>query len=67
MFGKESTGIDPQILKAYAQHLIRIPTSVNLRSLNLSNTVAIALYEVSKQSKYQGLANLEPHKKTTFQ
>lgn len=63
MFGKESTGVPKIILNKYINNLIRIPTSKNIRSLNLSNTVAIACYEVLKQFNYQGLENLEPHKK----
>ncbi len=63
MFGKESTGIPKNILQTYRDTLIRIPTTKNIRSLNLSNTVAIAIYEVIKQKKYPHLESLEPHKK----
>lgn len=63
MFGKESSGIPKEILSNYKETLIRIPTSNHIRSLNLSNTVAIALYEVVKQLDYNELENIEPHKK----
>lgn len=62
MFGRESTGVPENILKQYQDHLIRIPTTTNLRSLNLSNTVAIASYEVCRQSNYSALSIKEPHK-----
>lgn len=62
MFGRESTGIPDKILMQYENHLIRIPTTTNLRSLNLSNTVAIAGYEVCRQNNYTELATKEPHK-----
>lgn len=63
MFGKESTGVKKEILDLYKSNLIRIPTTKNIRSLNLSNTVAIAIYEVVKQNNYDKLEFLEPHKK----
>ena len=49
IFGKESTGIDKKILKNNLDKCIRIPTLSDVRSLNLSNCVAIALYEVLRQ------------------
>lgn len=63
MFGKESTGVKKEILDLYKSNLIRIPTTKNIRSLNLANTVAIAIYEVIKQNNYNNLEFLEPHKK----
>ncbi len=62
MFGKESTGVPKEILKQHLDTLIRVPTTKNIRSLNLSNTVAIAVYEVIKQNNYDGLEPFEPHK-----
>lgn len=62
MFGKESKGVPKQILTQYKNNLLRIPTSNNIRSLNLSNTVAIAIYEVVKQKSYDNLELIEPHK-----
>ncbi|MDR1850727.1 MAG: tRNA (cytidine(34)-2'-O)-methyltransferase [Mycoplasmataceae bacterium] len=63
VFGKESTGIDKQILKENVEKTIRIPTSKNVRSLNVSNCVAILAYEYSRQNNYDDLEIEEPHKK----
>ncbi|MCV3734093.1 tRNA (cytidine(34)-2'-O)-methyltransferase [Ureaplasma miroungigenitalium] len=62
MFGKESTGIDHAILQKYSQW-IRIPSSYNLRSLNIANSVAMGMYEVARQNQYKNLLKYEPHKK----
>lgn len=56
MFGKESAGIPEEILANDEEHCIRIPMAENERSLNLSNSVAIILYEALRQ---QGFKNLE--------
>ena len=58
MFGRESTGIPHDILKAHPDHLLRIPMVANARSLNLSNSVAIVVYEILRQ---QGFNNLSTH------
>ncbi len=62
IFGKESTGIPPSILKPYIDKCIRIPMTDNVRALNLSNTVSIGIYEVLRQKNYEGLLFDEPHK-----
>lgn len=62
VFGKESSGIPYSFLKLFTNNWIRIPTSVNLRSLNVANTVAIAIYEVAKKNNYFSLSLFEPHK-----
>ncbi|MCQ3908015.1 MAG: tRNA (cytidine(34)-2'-O)-methyltransferase [Mycoplasmoidaceae bacterium] len=62
MFGRESTGINKEILVANKSHTIRIPSSKNVRSLNLSNCVAICAYEIAKLSNFSLLEKLEPHK-----
>ena len=49
LFGRESAGIDPAILERYAGKCVRIPMREGLRSLNLSNAVAIAAYEALRQ------------------
>ena len=54
-FGKESTGIPPKILKTYLDNCMRMPMTNNVRSLNLSNSVAIVAYEVMKQIGFDGL------------
>lgn len=61
-FGKESTGIPKEILRGYLDRCIRIPTTSNVRALNLSNCVAIAIYEVLRQLDYPDLYRCEPHK-----
>ena len=55
MFGKESAGIPEEILAKDEEHCIRIPMMENERSLNLSNSVAIVLYEALRQNGFPGL------------
>ena len=49
LFGRESTGIDPAILDRFAERCVRIPMREGMRSLNLSNAVAVGVYEVIRQ------------------
>ena len=56
MFGKESSGIPKKLLKIHFDRTIRIPMTVNARSLNLSNSVAIVLFEVLRQKRFFGLS-----------
>lgn len=62
IFGKESTGIPKEILKKYLDRCIRIPCSDDIRCLNVSNCVAIAVYEVLRQQDYNDLLRYEPFK-----
>ena len=55
-FGRESTGIDEAILDRYPGRCVRIPMMPGRRSLNLANSVAIALYEAQRQLGFPGLA-----------
>ena len=55
IFGKESAGIPEEILKKNLDKCVRIPMLENIRSLNLSNSVAIAVYEVLRQQNFKGL------------
>ena len=55
LFGKETKGLPESILKANLDKTIRIPMGYNIRSLNLSNSVAIVAYEVMKQCGFEGL------------
>ena len=55
MFGKESAGIPEEILVRHPEQCVRIPMREGERSLNLSNAVAIALYEALRQLDYAGL------------
>lgn len=52
MFGKESAGIPEEILVDNEKNAIRIPMNHNIRSLNLSNSVAIVLYEALRQNSF---------------
>lgn len=63
IFGKESTGIPKTILDENIDYCIRIPTTDKVRALNVSNAVAIMLYEVLRQQKFKGLLLEEPYKK----
>ncbi len=65
VFGKETTGIPKDILKANLETCIRIPMTNNVRALNLSNSVAIVLYEALRQQNYPNLYFDEPHKSAT--
>ena len=55
MFGKESAGIPEEILVENEENCIRIPMGNDIRSLNLSNSVAIVLYEALRQNDFMGL------------
>lgn len=55
MFGKESKGLPEELLKANKENCVRIPMRENLRSLNLSNAAAIAVYEVLRQHDFDNL------------
>lgn len=55
MFGKESAGIPEEILVNYESTCIRIPMVGEIRSLNLSNSVAIVLYEALRKQNFSGL------------
>ena len=60
MFGKESAGIPEEILVKHKDDCIRIPMVPDIRSLNLSNSVAIVLYEALRQHNFAHM-NLEGH------
>lgn len=66
VFGKESTGIDKRILKDHLDTCMRLPMKADARSLNLSNTAAIVIYEVLRQQGYPGLSFTEQLKGETF-
>ena len=56
MFGKESAGIPEEILVEHEKTCVRIPMLDKIRSLNLSNSVSIVLYEALRQ---QGFRNMQ--------
>ena len=66
VFGKESTGIDKQILKEHLDECYRIPMRKDARSLNLSNTVAIGAYECLRQIGFGDLSDREVIKGEDF-
>ena len=55
LFGKETKGLDEQLLKDNEQFAVRIPMINDTRCLNLSNSVAIVLYEALRQNNYFNL------------
>ena len=55
VFGKETKGLPEELLLENEETCLRIPMFSEARSLNLSNSVAIALYEALRQANYQGL------------
>ena len=55
MFGKETKGIPEDILYDNRDFCVRIPMRDTIRSLNLSNSVAIAVYEIIRQKGFDGL------------
>lgn len=59
MFGRESTGIPHDLLRANIDKTIRIPMTPSARSLNLSNSVAIVLFEALRQQKFFNLSTQE--------
>lgn len=55
VFGRESRGLDEQLLEKVYDQCIRIPMRGEARSLNLSNSVAVVLYEALRQQDFAGL------------
>lgn len=65
MFGKETKGLPEPLLEKNPNFCVRIPMRDGLRSLNLSNSAAIAVYEVLRQQNFEGLR--EDGVPTTFE
>ncbi len=55
VFGKETAGLPSALLAENAEHAVRVPMRPGLRSMNLSNTVAVVLFEALRQTGYVGL------------
>lgn len=55
VFGRESRGLDAAFLDRFASSCVRIPMREGLRSLNLSNAVALGAYEAARQAGFPGL------------
>lgn len=60
IFGSESTGMPKDLLEKNLDRCFRLPMSGHIRSMNLSNVVAIIMYEVMRQQDYPGLEAFEP-------
>lgn len=56
MFGKETAGLPETLLHEHPSRCVRIPMCEGLRSLNLSNSVAIGVYEVLRQRQFNDMA-----------
>ena len=54
VFGKETHGLPEPLLEKHYENTLRIPMWENLRSLNLSNSVALTLYEALRQNDFAG-------------
>ena len=61
LFGKETKGLPEDLLQKYITNTIRIPMREHLRSLNLSNSVAIVAYEAERQLNYKNLLEVSPY------
>ena len=61
LFGKETKGLPEDILQKYIDKTIRIPMKKNLRSLNLSNSVSIVVYEVLRQKDFENLEEISDY------
>lgn len=57
VFGKETKGLPEELLLANPESCVRIPMAGEIRSLNLSNSVAIGVYEILRQWGYPALQN----------
>nr|WP_191562592.1 tRNA (uridine(34)/cytosine(34)/5-carboxymethylaminomethyluridine(34)-2'-O)-methyltransferase TrmL [Metabacillus idriensis] len=55
VFGKETTGLPKDLIASNMERCLRLPMTENVRSLNLSNTAAILIYEALRQQNYPGL------------
>lgn len=58
LFGKETKGLPEDILQKYINKTIRIPMRPTLRSLNLSNSVSIVVYEIFRQNEFENLEEI---------
>lgn len=55
MFGRETTGLPKDLIEQNKENCLRIPMNENVRSLNLSNTAAILVYEALRQQNFRNL------------
>lgn len=61
LFGKETKGLPENLIEPNINQAIRIPMREGLRSLNLSNSVAIVVYEVLRQNQFSGLQQVSDY------
>ncbi len=61
LFGKETKGLPEDVLKKYIDKTIRIPMRETLRSLNLSNSVAIVAYDIMRQKNFENLESISSY------
>ena len=61
LFGKETKGLPEDVLLKYIDKTIRIPMRKTLRSLNLSNSVAIVVYDIFRQKNFEGLEEISAY------
>lgn len=55
IFGRETTGLPDWVKEAYHETALRIPMNENIRSLNLSNTASLLIYEALRQQSFPNL------------
>ncbi len=60
IFGRETTGLPKDLVEKNRDRALRIPMNQNVRSLNLSNTAAILIYEALRQQNYPNLFEIGP-------
>jgi tRNA (cytidine/uridine-2'-O-)-methyltransferase len=60
VFGKESVGLAPELLRAEAERTYAIPHAATIRSLNLANAVSVVLYEALRQTGFAGVEAVAP-------
>lgn len=61
LFGKETKGLPEDVLQKYIDKTIRIPMREGLRSLNLSNSVAIVAYDIFRQASFDNLEEISSY------
>ena len=61
LFGKETKGLPEDLLKKYLDKTIRIPMRPTLRSLNLSNSVSIVVYDILRQKEFEELEEISSY------
>ena len=61
LFGKETKGLPEDILQKYIDKTIRIPMRPTLRSLNLSNSVSIVVYDILRQRDFENLETISSY------